>query len=98
MRYLLWTLKLALFLLVVSFAVKNTDIVAVRYYLGYEWEAPLVVVLLVFFCTGVLVGIAANLAHMLRQRREVAALRRELNARSRAGEPSASTPDAAGTA
>jgi len=36
---------------------------------------------------GVLVGIVANLGHMLRRRREVVALRRELNARNRAGEP-----------
>jgi len=83
MRFLLWTLKLALFLLVLSFAVKNTDIVAVRYYLGYQWQAPLVLVLLAFFCLGVLVGIAASLAHMLRQRRDIVALRRELSARGR---------------
>ena len=38
MRYFLWLLKFALFVLVLSFAVKNTDTVAVRYYLGYEWQ------------------------------------------------------------
>ena len=98
MRYLLWTLKLALFLLVLSFAVKNTDIVAVHYYLGYQWQAPLVLVLLVFFCLGVLVGIIANLAHMVRRRREMVALRRELNARNRAGDASRRPGDAAGAA
>lgn len=96
MRYFLWTLRLALFLLVLSFAVKNTDIVAVHYYLGYQWQAPLVLVLLVFFCLGVLVGIVANLGHMLRRRREVVALRRELNARNRAGEAPVRPADAGG--
>jgi uncharacterized integral membrane protein len=84
MRFVLWTLKLALFLLVLSFAVKNTDIVAVRYYLGYQWQAPLVLVLLAFFCLGVLVGIVSSLSHMLRQRRAIVALRRELSARGQA--------------
>ena len=91
MRFLLWTLKVALFLLVLSFAVKNTDVVAVRYYLGYQWDAPLVLVLLAFFCLGVLVGIAASLTQMLRQRRTLAAWRRELAARNR-GVDSAGPP------
>jgi uncharacterized integral membrane protein len=94
MRFVLWTLKLALFLLVLSFAVKNTDIVAVRYYLGYEWQAPLVLVLLAFFCLGVLVGIVSSLSHMLRQRRAIVALRRELGARGRTA-PSPAPPDGA---
>ena len=96
MRFVLWTLKLALFLLVLSFAVKNTDIVAVRYYLGYQWQAPLVLVLLAFFCRGVLVGIVSSLAHMLRQRRAIVTLRRELSARSRAAPPPAPPDGAAG--
>jgi uncharacterized integral membrane protein len=86
MNYLRWALRFALFLLVLSFAVKNTDVVSVRYYLGYEWQAPLVLVLVVVFCLGVLVGIAATLTQLLRQRREVVALRRELGARNQAGD------------
>jgi uncharacterized integral membrane protein len=96
MRFVLWTLKLALFLLVLSFAVKNTDIVAVRYYLGYQWQAPLVLVLLAFFCLGVLVGIVSSLSHMLRQRRAMVALRRELSARGRAAASPAPPDGAAG--
>ena len=59
MRYLGWILKLALFVLVFSFAVKNTDTVAVRYYLGVEWQTPLIFALLVAFCAGAAFGIAA---------------------------------------
>jgi lipopolysaccharide assembly protein A len=76
MSYLLWLLKFALFVLILSFAVKNTDLVTVSYYLGYQWQAPLVLVLLVFFCAGVAVGIAAGLSLLFRQRREIAALKR----------------------
>lgn len=85
MRYLTWLLKFALFVLILSFAVKNTDTVTVRYYLGQEWQAPLVFVLLVFFCLGAALGIVASLAHLIRQRREIVALKRELRAQGRAG-------------
>ena len=78
MRYLLWALKLALFVLVLAFAVKNTDPVTVRYTLGGEWQAPLVFVMLVAFCIGVAAGLGAGLTQVFRQRREIAALRREL--------------------
>jgi uncharacterized integral membrane protein len=74
----MWVLKLALFVVVLTFAVRNTDPVGVRYYFGVEWQAPLVLVLLVAFCAGVLAGLAAALAHIVRQRREIAGLRRDL--------------------
>ena len=78
MRYILWFLKFALFILILSFAVKNTDTVTVHYYLGYDWQAPLVVVALVFFSVGALIGILASLVHLFRLRREIGVLKREL--------------------
>jgi len=85
MRYVMWILRLALFVLVLAFAVKNADLVTVRYYPGGEWQAPLVFVLLVAFCLGVAAGLGAALAQVFRQRREIAALRRELNRISQGG-------------
>jgi len=93
MRYLTWLLKLALFVVVLTFALKNTAPVTVRYYLGAEWEAPLILVALAFFTLGAALGLMAGLAQQFRQRREISALKRELQAR----EPSASPvvpPDA----
>jgi putative membrane protein len=78
MRYLAWFLKLALFAMVVVFLVKNSDPVTVRYYLGNEWQAPLFLVLSAAFLAGVLAGVVAVLAQVIRQRREIAALKREL--------------------
>ena len=80
MRYFLWILKFALFVVVLSFAVKNTETVAVRYYLGLEWQAPLVLVLLTFFCLGVAVGIMASLGRLFRQRCQISVLKGELRA------------------
>ena len=37
MRIVGWVLKFVVFVLLVGFAVKNTDPVVVRFYLGYEW-------------------------------------------------------------
>ena len=78
MRYFFLILKFALFVLVLALAVKNTDLVTVRYYFGGEWQAPLVFVLLVAFCAGIAAGLIAGLAQMFRQRREISALKSEL--------------------
>jgi putative membrane protein len=80
MRYLAWFLKLALFVVVVLFLVRNSEPVTVRYFLGAEWQAPLFLVLSVTFLAGILLGVVAILAQVMRQRREIAALRRELGA------------------
>jgi uncharacterized integral membrane protein len=81
MRYLLWIIKFLLFVLVLSFAVKNTDPVTVRYYLGTEWQAPLILVLLIAFCAGAAVGLMTALGRVFRQRREIGGLRKELRSR-----------------
>jgi uncharacterized integral membrane protein len=84
MRYLSWLLGFVLFLLALGFAVKNSDTVVVHYYLGYQWQASLVLVILVFFFTGVAVGVAASLGFIFRQRREIFFLKREMRARVQA--------------
>jgi uncharacterized integral membrane protein len=76
----MWIIKVALFLLILSFAIVNTDPVTVRYYLGYQWQAPLVVVLLVAIGAGALVGLLTGLFQTLRLRRQIAVLKRELDA------------------
>jgi lipopolysaccharide assembly protein A len=81
MRYVMGLLKIALFVVVLTFAAKNTAPVSVRYYLGSQWDAPLILVLFVFFVLGAVFGIVAGLAHVFRQRREIAALKRELGTR-----------------
>lgn len=80
MRYLSWLAKIALFLVILGFAVKNTETVTVHYYLGYELQAPLVFVLLIFFAAGAAVGVLASLGFIFKQRREIVTLRRELAA------------------
>lgn len=76
MRYLALALKLALFFLLLSFAAMNSDAVVLRYFLGVEWRAPLVLVLFVFFASGLLLGLLIGVGRRWRQDRELAALRR----------------------
>jgi len=81
MRYLGWVVKGFLFILLLGFAVKNSDVVTLTYYLGYQWQAPLVLIILMFFVAGAAVGVAACMGYLFRQRRELTRLRKEVQAR-----------------
>jgi uncharacterized integral membrane protein len=81
MRIVTWTIRLALFLVLLVFAVRNTEPVTLRFWFDQAWQAPLVIVLLAFFGAGALLGLAATLGTALRQRREIVRLRREARAR-----------------
>jgi uncharacterized integral membrane protein len=91
MRSVAWLLRITLFLLLLGFAVKNSDPVVVQYYFGQEWSAPLVFVLLIAVCVGAALGILASLAQLFRQRREIANLKRELSSAMRMRVPDDAT-------
>ncbi|HEU0187999.1 MAG TPA: LapA family protein [Gallionellaceae bacterium] len=91
MKYLLWLFRAILFLILLGFAVKNDEPVVLRYFFGYEWHSSLIVVLLLFFVLGVAIGMLAILGTLLRQRRELAALRNEVQLKNKmAGMPGTS--------
>lgn len=72
LTYLGWLAKLAIFLLVLGFALKNTHPVEFVSYLGYTWHSPLIVMLLIAFLLGALIGLLALLPYLFRLRRQVA--------------------------
>lgn len=86
MRYLSWILKIVLFLLLFGFALKNTGMVSVHGYLGYQWQVPLILILLVFFALGVAIGLAAGAAAFFRQQRRIVELRRQTRTSEKAPE------------
>ena len=92
MRYLTWSLRAVLFLLLLGFAVKNDQPVVLRYFFGYEWQTSLVVVLLCFFTLGIVIGLLAMLGTLFRQRRELSAVKRELQLKSKLAEIDAQRP------
>jgi|1185.fasta_scaffold844177_1 putative membrane protein len=94
MRIVVWLFWLLVFTALLVFAVRNTDPVTVRFYLDSRWEVPLVLALLAFFAGGVVCGVLACAARLLRQRREIVGLKRELRARASA-ERGSPPPEAA---
>ena len=85
--YLSWLLKALLFMAMLAFALKNTDPVTLRFFLGVSAEMPLILALLLFLLGGVVLGVLACLARGFRQRREILRLRRELRAKDAPGQP-----------
>lgn len=80
MRYLVSLLKIALFVFLLGFAVKNSELVTLRYYFGYQWQMPLVLIILIFLAIGAALGVAACLGYLFRQRRELQRMRQTLSA------------------
>lgn len=79
MRYLVWFLRLLVFVVVLMFALKNTDPVAVNFYNDFVIQSvPLILVMLVTFVVGALFGLLLTLPAGMRRRREAIRLRREL--------------------
>ena len=94
LRWIAWILRLLLFFLVLAFALKNSETVTVRAFLGHEWQASLVLVLLAFFGIGVALGLLACLPALFRQRRRISRLEREAAAaRSREAAPRPPPPE-----
>jgi putative membrane protein len=79
MRYFYTLLGFILFMMALGFALKNAHPVTIYYYLGFAWQAPLVLVLLITLCVGALAGVVACLPLVVRQRRRMLAQQRELN-------------------
>jgi uncharacterized integral membrane protein len=82
-KYLIWILRALLFLILLSFAIKNDEPVVVHYFAGYEWHTSLILVLLLFFAAGAAIGLLAILGTLLRQRREINVLKKELNLKNK---------------
>ena len=83
MKYLIWLLRTVLFLVLLSFAVKNDQTVVLSYFFGYEWHASLILILLLFFAAGTAIGMLAVLSNLLRQRKEIAMLKNELRLKNK---------------
>lgn len=79
MKLLIWLLRVALFVVLLGFAVKNSSVVTLHFFLDAAWQLPLVIVMLIFFSAGAAVGLSAALGVFLRQRRELARLRKDLD-------------------
>ena len=92
MQALVWILRFFIVVILVWFAVKNSQLIDVHGFPEQKWQAPLVFVLLVTFVGGVVIGLLAWIPTVVRQRRELARLRRAVE--REAAVASISTPEA----
>jgi lipopolysaccharide assembly protein A len=95
MRVLTWAIRIALFVVLLAFAARNTETVTLRFYFDLAWQAPLVALLLAFFAAGAVLGLIAMSGTYLAQRREIARLQRIESAGKEFIAPAASQPPAA---
>ncbi|MBA4143895.1 MAG: DUF1049 domain-containing protein [Nitrosospira sp.] len=77
MRYLIWFFRIVLFTLLLGFAVRNIEPVTLRYYFGYEWQAPLILIVLLFFTLGVAIGVMPYFGEIFRQKRDIGTHKRK---------------------
>ena len=71
-----WLLKAAIFFTLFAFALNNQGDVTVRFFFGTQWTAPVVLVVLITFSAGLLVGILGMVPRWWRQRRAAVKARR----------------------
>ena len=95
LRHLSWIFRALLFVALFLFALKNTDPVTLRFYSDQILQLPLVLVMLVFFVLGALLGALACLPRLFAQRRELQSLRRRLS--EQRGEPPSPPPAGMGS-
>ena len=77
MRYLIWFLRILLFMLLLGFTVRNIETVTLHYYFCYECNAPLVLIILLCFALGVAIGVGSCLGKIFMQRREINTYRKK---------------------
>lgn len=75
LRILIRLLQLVAFLFILVFASKNNEVVALHFFFGWEWQAPLILLLLVFLVAGSLLGVLSCIPQLFSQRRELGKLR-----------------------
>lgn len=68
MQTLKWLFRIALFIVLFGIALHNTGEVTFNFYLGYQWRAPLILLLLVFFVAGAVLSLLAGLPKVIRRK------------------------------
>lgn len=78
MKIVFRVLAAILFIVFFGFALKNTQEVALQFFMGYELRGPLVLLLLGFFACGAALGVLAMVPTFLRYRKESARLKKTI--------------------
>ena len=68
MRLFIWLLRAFVFFALFAFALNNQQAVTVRWFFGLDWQAPLVIIVLLAFGLGCAVGVLAMVPAWWRNR------------------------------
>ena len=91
MNYLIWLLKAAIFFTLFAFALNNQQAVAVNLFFGTFWKAPLVLVVLTVFATGLALGVLLMMPRWWKKSSTAATSANELTAASAQGNKKSDT-------
>ena len=69
MTYLIWLLKAAIFFTLFAFALNNQQAIAVNFFFGTFWKAPLVLVVLTAFGIGLALGVLLMMPRWWKKRK-----------------------------
>ena len=72
-----WMLKAAIFFTLFAFALNNQHDATVRFYFGQQWTAPLVLIVLIAFALGLIIGVLGMVPRWWQHRRAAVLARKE---------------------
>ncbi|SAL54446.1 membrane protein [Caballeronia turbans] len=78
MKFIVWLIRVLVFVLLLVLALANTQSVTLNFLAGYAWTAPLILIGLAFFVVGLLAGLVSAVPATVRLRMENGRLKREL--------------------
>ena len=90
MQVLRWIVGSTLFLALLFLSLQNSELVTLKFYHWWSWQAPLIFVVLIAFAIGAAAGLLAGAVRSARLSRQLSRLRREQ--RQRGAEPAADWP------
>jgi putative membrane protein len=81
MQVLRWVVGFVLFLALLFLSLQNSELVTLKFYHWWSWQAPLIFVVLIAFAIGVAAGLLAGALRSARLSRQLNRLRREQRSR-----------------
>jgi uncharacterized integral membrane protein len=78
MRFIVWLIRILVFVLLLLLALANTQSATLNLYLGHAWTAPLILICVAFFVVGLLAGLLSATPTLFRHKLENGRLKREL--------------------
>ena len=88
MHVLRWIVGAGIFLALLFLSLQNSELVTLKFYHWWSWQAPLIFIVLIAFAIGVAAGLLAGAMRSARLKRQVNRLRREQHPK-----PAAPAPD-----